>query len=113
MCVDCEKFVTFTGEDGMVVGRCGCTRERVMTTGQFIEYEALENPISQTLVLAHIDCKNIFDTKGLNVGEEKDPLILLRKQMEVVVLNIFGDVSEVDAREVIKTIQRMNVVESL
>ena len=114
ICLSCKKFVMFKEDEGAIVGKCGCKRELVMTKKIYKEFENLDNPIAQSIILAKIEWKKLFNEKGL-VLEGKDNLdfISMRKMLNMLVFNMFGDHSEVDVQVVIDKLSRFKLIKDM
>jgi hypothetical protein len=125
VCSDCGKFVEFVGEApgrskdypdypvGVVVGRCGCAKERVMMTQQYQRFEALNNTIPLTMVLAGIDPRFVFEMKGYPKIEEVDETIRTRKMFDVIIREEFGDSSELDKNDLLVKVRSMRMLKEI
>jgi hypothetical protein len=102
ICTECRKGVEFGENEGVVVGKCGCVKERVMTERQYIFFESFD-VIAQSIILAGIEFKGEWPAK--DVYAAKDIL-------DAIVKREFGS-GEMEKSVVLDKLLRWKMVQSL
>ena len=105
MCIDCKKKIGFIEDGNLMIGRCGCKRERLMTMKEYETLEYLENPVSQTIVLENLRFDGEWPLTG---GVDKNAA---RDILDNIVGREFGDLSEIDRDEALTWMRCLRVMQ--
>jgi hypothetical protein len=82
VCIDCGKYMYFNEADGVMVGKCGCVKERVMTLRQYVGgFEAIDDVVTQSMILAGVGDLKFREELGKDVSElsKEDLIAWIRK----------------------------------
>lgn len=109
VCIDCRVYIEFVEDGGMVIGKCACARDHVMSVSQYIKFELLD-VVSQSLIVAGIDIDKLYLSC---VAASKDDSVVFMEKCDVVLKEMFGDISEMDKSHVIGVILKLRLMASL
>jgi hypothetical protein len=87
VCIDCGKGICFHEVNevgGVVVGKCGCLKERVMTKRQYAEFEALDDVVMQSMILCGLNSFQVNIEKR-DVSEfGRDELVMMLRKLKLL-----------------------------